>query len=303
MSDTRLHKYDTMKGVLIFLMILGHIIGEVGGGIIPHTVLFWIFTFHMPLFMAITGRFAQFKPIDSLLYIVLFLIFKTWFVLAVALYYLCIPLLARIKTKNLQLLAIAGSLLVGLLFGFLPLGNTHDTLTRCVTFFPYFLIGYYRVHEWVNIKHKTVLGILLFAGTIFVMPLLYNTGIIPLFMCDQYGYHTIWHRIGAYCVGTLWIAWISAGTPNKSYPIITKLGQYTLWIYLLHQPILPFVSAIVRRINQMIGSQPFILQIGVSIVWIILLFPIAFILQKGMRWCMKQWKPINHFFQKKCLPK
>ncbi len=51
--------WDVVKGVLILLVILGHVIQYgVGGDFWHHLVFRSIYTFHMPLFMLVSGYFA-----------------------------------------------------------------------------------------------------------------------------------------------------------------------------------------------------------------------------------------------------
>ncbi len=299
----RINKYDTLKGILILLMVLGHVIGSVGGGEITRAIRFWLYTFHMPLFMCISGRFAQFKPAEAAIYALLSVIFEAWFVLVLALYYCCIPLLARVKGKKQQLAVFVSLIAVGLLAGFLPLSNKHTTLMRCFTFAPYFVLGYYRICEWKSIKHKRLLGMTLFVFTLFIMPMLYSTGHVALLLSDQYMHHFLGHRTLAYIIGVLWIWWFLNTTTNHHIPVFTKLGKCTLWIYLLHEPMLPMVKILLQSITQAMGAKPLWLHLSITVLWILLLWPVAMLLQRGLQIILKQCKPLNKWFQRKCMPK
>lgn len=58
LRDNRL---DSLKGFLIILVILGHLIGQIGygNGDLNWEVRTFIYTFHMPLFILISGYFTK----------------------------------------------------------------------------------------------------------------------------------------------------------------------------------------------------------------------------------------------------
>ena len=61
--EKRKENYDNMKGVLILLVVLGHLLFSFST-INSHRasiLTYFIFTFHMPLFMMITGFFSKKK--------------------------------------------------------------------------------------------------------------------------------------------------------------------------------------------------------------------------------------------------
>ena len=49
---------DTLKGILILLVILGHVL-EIGNDIVSNSVYHFIYLFHMPLFVFISGFFTK----------------------------------------------------------------------------------------------------------------------------------------------------------------------------------------------------------------------------------------------------
>ena len=49
MVASRDNRLDSIKGFLIILVVLGHLIGECGTGVISGKVWTFIYTFHMPL--------------------------------------------------------------------------------------------------------------------------------------------------------------------------------------------------------------------------------------------------------------
>lgn len=70
----RLQNLDFIKFIAIFFVVWGHALqyglGEIRTGILHHPASEWIVSFHMPLFMMISGFFA-FKTLDKNIFIVL----------------------------------------------------------------------------------------------------------------------------------------------------------------------------------------------------------------------------------------
>lgn len=61
----RIAKWDYLKFVLIYLVVLGHVIGYIGyENDTLNGIYLWIYSFHMPLFILISGLFAK-RSIDE----------------------------------------------------------------------------------------------------------------------------------------------------------------------------------------------------------------------------------------------
>lgn len=53
--------WDQAKGVLILLVVFGHVLEQCLNGRINTTTYSWIYTFHMPLFVFVSGYFTRIK--------------------------------------------------------------------------------------------------------------------------------------------------------------------------------------------------------------------------------------------------
>ena len=54
----RLYKYDNLKAILMYLVILGHMVRPLGGlGALGRFLYVIIYLFHMPAFIYVLGRF------------------------------------------------------------------------------------------------------------------------------------------------------------------------------------------------------------------------------------------------------
>ena len=77
--------FDNLKGILIFLVVLGHVLSSFAGeGSVARWLYLLIFSFHMPVFLFVSGYFAKPDPktvIARLL--ILYLIFQVLNELAV----------------------------------------------------------------------------------------------------------------------------------------------------------------------------------------------------------------------------
>lgn len=163
----REYQYDNMKFILILLVIFGHLLEYIKGDISLNIYRF-IYTFHMPVFIFISGYFAKFKRkkiIFQLLipYIILqtiYIIFDSklfssaiviqyvtpywllWFILTLLFYYLIIPLIDTQSSIN-KLFFIVGSIFLSLFISFTKNIGYYASLHRFFTFLPYFILGYY----------------------------------------------------------------------------------------------------------------------------------------------------------------
>lgn len=58
-SDTRVRWVDSLKGILILLVVVGHFLLKVEGHYAIETVYRLIYAFHMPLFVFVSGLLAK----------------------------------------------------------------------------------------------------------------------------------------------------------------------------------------------------------------------------------------------------
>lgn len=166
--------WDTLKFVLIFLVVFGHVL-EVNypPGSVNRGIYNFIYSFHMPLFVFISGRFSHIKNranykkgiIRLLETYVAFQVIRTiltpprlygynlvinaliipnfvlWYLVALV-YWRLIVLYAPQKIMENRMLVIIGSLLISLFAGFIPIGKEF-AIQRTLSFMPFFFCGYY----------------------------------------------------------------------------------------------------------------------------------------------------------------
>ena len=58
-SDTRVRWVDSLKGILILLVVVGHFLLKVEDHYVIETIYRLIYAFHMPLFVFVSGLLAK----------------------------------------------------------------------------------------------------------------------------------------------------------------------------------------------------------------------------------------------------
>ena len=163
--------WDSLKFFLIFLVVYGHMIETyVYNSSFNQAMYNFIYLFHMPFFIFISGRFSQIN--DKVKYrkgiirlfetYLVFQIIKCmkpflggntlifgfhmlypkgtlWYLACLIIYRLFIYNIPSTFAKERSLLILYSSFFIGLLWGYLPFSISH----KIVAFFPYFLMGYY----------------------------------------------------------------------------------------------------------------------------------------------------------------
>ena len=195
MDKERIAYYDNMKAILILLVVVGHFVNDFKGYVDIHAVTVaaaWIYTFHMPVFLFISGLFATscyskergFAAENVILYFALYFIFRAlswaeeafllgggidtpfnlfyisgapWYLLVLGLLTLCVPFFARLSPSWGIGISIALSIANGCF-------NNDPTLlsfSRFFTYLPAFFIGYYITSDRMTstIKHWRESGI------------------------------------------------------------------------------------------------------------------------------------------------
>ncbi len=168
--------FDNIKAFLIFLVVFGHAIAMFNdiGGPVYDWLYRVIFSFHMPVFIFISGYFATTnakKTISRML--PLYLVFQViqifmkwlmaylenpaeaqfqfqlfepawtlWYLMALMIFSLLLPLLdTRDEKKRIRNLLL--TLAAGLLIGFTADTHNFMAINRAITFLPFYLLGFY----------------------------------------------------------------------------------------------------------------------------------------------------------------
>ncbi len=249
------------KGVLIFLVVFGHLLEPLSGGTVNFLYLL-IYSFHMPAFIFLSGWFSGKANLRRTLTGVLlpYLVFQLayllyaglpvqfyspywimWYLFTLFLWRLLVLLLHRREALTWVLLPV--SVLVSLLCGYVQWIGYSFALSRALVFLPYFLAGYAlgkqknlvrpllktRPHRTFSLAAALCCTALLF--------LLRNSIQRPwTFGASSYTYSgsSPGNRLLLLVMALLWIWFFLAWIPERKIFFLTTLGRNTMFVYLLH---------------------------------------------------------------------
>lgn len=193
---TRNPYWDEVKGILILFVCMVHVLEPNGHDYAWENALYeWLQIFNMPLFIFIQGYFASHIKNDDIrlvkrtcFFVILFIICKVayygsyyiihgkfqpwllsgfwnegsdpWFGLASAFFTVSIFFIRNLSAKILIPLSIISALLCGFDVSF----DTHFSLMRIINFYPYFLLGFYADHSFLEKKLEKAQKKYIFVG-------------------------------------------------------------------------------------------------------------------------------------------
>lgn len=275
-KENRIYYYDNLRFFLIAMVVIGHFVDEISP--LPQTfqsIFIWIYSFHMPLFLFISGMFHKNEkiapkvtkfvmigiamPITSILLKLVMgkesvgvAFFKTgalpWFMFVLAGYTLLTYLLRKMDKRSILLFAI----IFGLFSGYdSSLGDTLF-LSRFIVFYPFFLLGNMITPDqlikvldkkWIRIIGIAVLAVWA-AICIFKFDAVYM--LRPLFTGRQpfnnrFGTWAFLYRGLAYLITMIAGFGVMCLIPKSKMPVVTRLGGRTLQIYFWHYRVLTVI--------------------------------------------------------------
>lgn len=305
-KKVRLPYFDNVKFFLIVCVVIGHIIkfGAMDAAREARGLAVFIYSFHMPLFIFLSGLFLKRERITTkgtaqhvahylALYVVAKLLRKAvpfmtgqpviidwltegglpWFMVALAAYYLLAWALQWCNFALVGLVAVVGALYAG---NVNTIGD-YLCLSRIIVFFPFFWLGHALNPKDVT-RHFALEGpkvagvaVILFAGYVCY----YNADAIfgyrDLFLGRScYAASPIvgcsWvNRLCAYVVSLAMSYTILAIVPQGHIPLVSTFGTRTLQVYLLHYEVIELLL--------IYGVLDSIMSIGKQGWW--LLIPLA----------------------------
>lgn len=261
-----------LRFLLITTVFLGNVAEPLIQQMVPVKALYlWIFTFHMPLFVFVTGYFARYsltgeRGREALQQIALqYIIFQTlysimdvavfhapgirhsfflpymlvWFLLSHLCWRLLLLAFLHLKVKRPVLVAVA----LGVLIGYGGFNGGFLSLSRTFVYLPFFIIGYSFSYErfaaWFSKRRRLVAGA---AAVALFAALLATAGRInPQWLYGSFTYAELgasdWYaglvRLGVYVLEFAASAAFLAWVPQRER-IITDWGKRTVYVFLLH---------------------------------------------------------------------
>ncbi len=311
----REYLFDNYRFFLIFLVVLGHFVEPCfHNSYIISAIRGFIFSFHMPAFIFISGYFSKSseslkKLIQTLLipyfvYEIIYYILYTYILhketeLYLAypkftLWYLAALFVWRILTPWIRKIPcyLPLSLLAGLLIGFSELDN-FLTIPRIVYFYPFFLVGTDFTCENVKELRSRIHRPLIIAGALIVLGavlacLCAYTSTIQIFH-GRYSYDSmdltplegILTRIICYLLSFGFLFFFMALLPEQRKPY-SYIGQRTMPIYIFHGLLFQTLDQLTTFLTE-IQTLPEILGLILMcllLVWLFSRKPFLFITKK-----------------------
>ena len=257
---------DSAAGVLIILVVLGHAIEPLEGRI-AETVLQWLFLFHMPAFVFLSGYVTRWSTHTSVRTLATRLLFPLavfslihmalaaaltaqrpelnpltppwtlWYLLAIFAWRLAAPWLTRLPA------AVTVTTCAALLIGTLDWVGSTLSLSRIVAFAPFFVAGLlWRDAWWEQLRTRAVriAAAIALAGALvwsWASSPTFDRGI--LFLSDSYQVFGLTNAAGIVqraailaIGGLLALALLSFSGPTSRR--LAAIGAATLPVYLLH---------------------------------------------------------------------
>jgi len=313
--------FDNARFFLILLVVFGHLISPIKGDSALLTGLYkFIYFFHMPAFILISGYFSKGfdKPgylkkvfmktvipyaIFQLIYCFFyywtgyendftFTLFDPhwtlWFLISIFFWNVLLKLTAHLPY------ALPLAIILGIAVGYVPFFGEYLSIDRTFVFFPMFLIGYYMHPEHFTILRKQfsrVLAVLFLAGmllaTVFFIPDSFKDWLLASHSYADMGYSGLsaaGMRILSY-LGMFAMTYSFLSVVPTEHFRFTKIGSRTLYIYLLHGFLIKLIS-----LTDTYHSLDQIYQYSVLVIAAVV---ICFVL--GSRVVQKITKPIIEF--------
>ena len=287
---SRLTYFDQMKGIAIILVVIGHVM-QFSYGYNPSEVVKMLSIFHMPIFFYVSGYFMS-KMVPggkdmlkklcrrSTNLLVPYLIFAglwcafsgdsytdlllkgggrywfLWVLFLISVFFIVYGyILQKVKREWLYILLWLipyGAIIAGKLFVSTTGGGDLLCINELNTYYRYFLIGYLS-RRYIK-----------FNSLLFKNNIVYAIGFIVYFLqwryCDMHNMALIFlGGMGAIIVLQRYFE-IKQGSDSKVLKLLSRIGQASLPIYVMHYFFIPDVSNIMHTFLD--AKNPFIWQLS-----------------------------------------
>ncbi len=300
---------DALKGLLIFLVVYGHILeGNTPDGSVNCAVRTFIYLFHMPLFIFLSGMFSRVKSkeryllsiirlmetyaIFQLIHYVIplpknhgpisfnnYITFPTWtmwYILSLVSWRLIIYFLGEARLNNNKIKTMCIAIFISLAGGFIPVGY-ELSLQRTMCFWPFFMAGYYLNPDSVKKVIKKVplwLAAIICAGALAVLYFVLGKSLGHVIYGSHNYYSASSELKGLLMRFMFFLAAITLSiavmrlTPNCK--LLANIGKKTLFIYIAHS----FAAAVFYYLNgrfSWLGLAPSIFFVSLFITYLLYL--------------------------------
>lgn len=308
-------RIDTLKGLLIILVVLGHLITTIDNvNVINHAVMGGIYIFHMPLFIFISGyltRDPREQPASRMwngvktiaLALAIFQVIRCsvniamggnpvatllafpfgelWYLLCL-IYWRVLFYYTPARLIDKPALHIGLAVLAAILVGLIPLNNAL-ALSRGINFYMYFLLGYYwrqgklKPALWRNSIVQIAIVAVLLPAIFILFPRCGNM----LNGADQYGIQDIPQKVMIMLCSVSMSLLVFRSV--REHRIMSHVGRESLFIYLYHYLVIRLAIVPMTERFGLGHTMPWMLIYLAIVVGILLLLSKV----KPLRWLTK----------------
>ena len=299
-AKERIYLYDNVKCLAIILVVIGHAINyltDFDGYTLEKGMYVMIYSFHMPLFLFVSGLFlkpmnaeTKFPKYKILAFVLIGLVLRmitavvrictglppvyatfeiydtyTWFMWAMAVFTALVWAFRKFDGKFVMLFA----LLIGIMAGFDSNLGDEFALMRIAVFFPVFLLGYYldptELYRFLNKKKFKIIAAAFLAVCLAAFLFL-------LFFHRRWLFGPL-YRIFAYVLAVGISLALICILPNKNLGYISGIGAKTLQIYFWHKSFLIVFEELhvyesIERFTGSLAATVIYLLIAVGLVFL-----------------------------------
>lgn len=321
-SSERELQFDNIRGILIFLVILGHALEyfrlENSGAAF---IYIFIYLFHMPVFIFIAGYFSKnlakarntavrlflipYLLLNLLLSVILLLMgrideimilspgWTLWFLYCMFIWRLLLPDL--VKVRHILLL----SFIVGIFSGLLTEFGTYMAMARTLGFLPYFLAGYFTTPERLRRLHQIplakTLSVMIIIAALLIAYFWVGSPIPPELLWGDRAYtlfgtplyQTIAIDVFLYVIGFAFV-FVFIALAGKKRHFFTVWGQRTLAIYLLHIYLVAPLVGIGEFFESSLLHFCWLILGSIGIVFVLSRPIVSLRLGQGMKWITRK---------------
>lgn len=276
--------FDALKFNLMFVVVFGHCLWEhYNETALINTATYIIYSFHMPLFVWISGYFSKkmekqkfkhfiIKTFETLLLFQVLCILMCvithkdinikllispysiyWYLLNLIIWRMVLQYMPE-RILSHKWIVIATSAIAGLFIGFIPV-DTELSLQRIFAFLPFFVLGYYSgascLFEKIR-KTKMLLIVTVFVMSTIIFYFLYCNDMLSMPILYE---NTHYHIIGKDLISRflIWCVAIGYGICFIRLSMPTKIGMYfgalTLFIFVYHQFVIEVLMNAISKIG------------------------------------------------------
>lgn len=299
--NERNYLLDNLKAILIFFVVFGHVIEYyVMDSNSLRAIYIFIYVFHMPLFVFISGYFSKktkgiHDSVNTLLipYIIFNLIWYTavylktgdamfsvinpgwtlWYLISLFFWRIILPYIINIK--HIVWISFA----LGLIIGVLPIDSTILSFSRTVVYMPFFLLGVFATEKDLDKikKYKKIIPSILLIGVLLAtMYISFYTDVSHKFLYNSNSYEAVnltiirgvILRVFSY-LGAMSLIFSSINIVTRKKQFYSYIGKATMPVYLLHIYLVILVYAFIPKWNMGVIRNVIILISPILIVYVL----------------------------------